>query len=85
MRSLPPNWAFEIYSKLWSKFKDDKFSNGQAQKIIKNNNLNQALSRLKKDGWLKINLDQKDSRKSIYILNNPKDIIEEIIKENAKS
>lgn len=84
MSELSPNWAFEIYSKLWNKFKDNKFSNKEAQKMINDNNLNQALSRLKRDGWLKITLNQEDARKSLYILKNPKEVIEEIVEENAK-
>jgi len=85
MDELPPSWAFKIYSKLYVKFKDKKFSNEEAQKITKNNNLNQGLSRLKRDGWLKIYLDPKNSRKSLYQLNNPEDIIYTIIVENAKA
>ena len=81
MSDLPPNWAFEMYAKLWLKFKNNKFSNDQAHKIIKDDNLNQGLSRLKKDGWLKISLDPQDARKSIYFLKDPKETIEEIIKE----
>lgn len=83
MSELPPNWAFEMYSKLWMKFKNNKFSNDEAHKIIKDDNLNQGLSRLKKDGWLKISLDPEDARKSIYILKEPKETIDEIIKEKS--
>ncbi len=79
MIGLPPSWAFKIYSKLWNKFKDNKFSNKQAQKIIGDNNLNQALSRLKKEGWLRISLDPKDSRKSLYVLKDPEETIKEVI------
>lgn len=85
MAEIPPSWAFKMYSKLFVKFKDKKFSNDEAKKIIKNNNLNQGLSRLKRDGWLKIDLDPKDSRKSLYQLNNPEEIIYNIIVENAKT
>lgn len=84
MSDLPPHWAFEIYSKLWLKFKNNKFSNDEAKKIVKDENLNQALSRLKKDGWLKIDLDPEDGRKSIYFLRNPNETIEEIIKEKGE-
>ena len=84
MTELIPSWTLKIYSKLWLKFKDKNFTNQEAQKIIKNGNLNQALSRLKRDSWLKISLDQKDSRKSIYILKNPEQAINEVIEEYAK-
>jgi len=83
MTQIPPNWAFIIYSKLWAKFKDNRFYNEQAKQIIQGN-LNQAISRLKNDGWLKIGLDPKDSRKSIYILKNPEHAINEIIDEYSQ-
>jgi len=80
MVDVPPRWAFTIYAKLWSSFKEKSFTNTEANKIIKgnSNNFKQAFSRLKKNGWLIINLDQKDSRKSRYTLKNPLDIIEEM-------
>lgn len=85
MSELPPGWTFEVYSKLWLKFKNNKFSNEDAQKVIKNNkNLNQALSRLKRDGWLRIELNPQDARKSVYILKNPEIAIKEVIDKYAK-
>ena len=42
-------------------------------------------SNTKKDGWLKISLDLQDARKSIYILKDPKETIEEIIKDKTKN
>ena len=81
MTDLSPKWAFKIYAKLWSKYKDKEFSKEDAIKIVKDNNLNQAFSRLKKDKWLKISLDEDDSRKSLYRLKNPEEMIKALIEE----
>ncbi len=81
---LPPNWTFKIYAQLWNKYKDKKFSNQEAQEIIQNSNLNQALSRLKNTGWLKITLNPKDSRKSLYELKKPEQAIQEVIQNTAE-
>ena len=85
MTALTPSWALKIYSKLWLKFKENTFSNQEAKKLIKSENLNQALSRLKRDGWLKIGLDSKDSRRSIYTLQKPEQAINEIIEDYGKA
>lgn len=84
MPDLPPSWAFKTYSKLWLKFGYKQFSNEAAQKIIYSN-LNQALSRLKRDGWLTIARNPQDSRKSIYSLKSPENTIKEVVSEYAKS
>ena len=81
MTDLSPKWAFRIYVKLWSKYKKKEFSKEDALKIVDDKNLNQAFSRLKKDKWLKISLDEEDSRKSLYLLKNPEDMIKELIDE----
>ena len=81
MAQLPPEWSFRIYSKLWIKFNEQKFSNEQAKKVVKDLNLTQAISRLKKDGWIKISLNPQDSRKSLYALNKPEDTLKSIIEE----
>jgi len=79
MSKLPPKWAFEIYAKLWDKFKEKRFSNEEARKIEDSDKLNQAISRLKKEGLLKMLRDPKDSRKSQYELKHPHIAIDEII------
>lgn len=81
MVDISPKWAFGIYAKLWSKFGDKQFSNEEARKIVNDKNLNQAFSRLKKDGWLKIGLNEEDSRKSAYILKKPEEVIQHVIEE----
>lgn len=84
MSELPPDWAFEIYSKLWVNFEENDFTNKDASKLIKDKTLNQGLSFLKKTGWLGIRLNPNDARKSIYKLKNPKDTIMEIITTKRK-
>lgn len=78
MAEISPKWALTIYAKLWVSFKDKRFSKKGAKKVVKDINLSQALSKLKRDGWLKIELDPEDSRKSLYILKNPEEVIENI-------
>lgn len=83
MAELPPNWAFKIYSKLWKEFGGEEFSNKEARSIVNNPNLTQAISRLKNDGWLKIRLNPKDSRKSLYRLEDPSDVIMAVLEEKS--
>lgn len=80
MSEMPPKWAFTIYAKLWVSFREKSFSREEADKIIQENtnNASQVFSVLKKDGWLTINCDPQDSRKSLYTLRNPIKVIEEI-------
>jgi hypothetical protein len=84
MADFSANWAMTIYAKLWAKFGTKSFSRKDAEKVVpKNNNLNQAFSSLKNDGWLVIGLDPVDGRKSIYTLRDPKDVVEQIGKEKV--
>ena len=85
MPNLPPSWAFKVYSKLWLKLGDKPFSNESAQKIINSPTLNQALSRLKRDGCLIIARSPKDSRRSVYYLKNPELFIKEVVERYAAS
>lgn len=81
MAEISPKWALRIYAKLWVEFKGKSFSKEQANKVVRDGNLPQALSRLKRDGWLKIGLDVNDARKSLYTLKEPKEVIEYIGKK----
>jgi len=79
MAEIPAKWVLEGYTKLWAKFKDKSFTTADAKKIINHiQNPSNLYSNLKKCGWLTINRDSKDSRKSIFILKDPKEMIEEI-------
>lgn len=84
MAELPAKWEFEIYSKLWVAFKQERFSNLDAKRVVDHNNLNQALSKLRKKGWLTVQRDQRDARKSYYVLNDPGNVIIQAI-ENGVS
>ena len=82
MAELPPKWVMENYAKLWTKFKENPFSNTEAKKIVGNfTNPSIIYSKLKTTGWLRITLDPKDSRKSVYSLKNPHQAIDEYINE----
>ena len=79
MVEIPAKWVLEGYTKLWAKFKNKPFKSTEAKKIINNvQNPSNLYSHLKNSGWLKIERDPKDSRKSIYTLKNPQETIEEI-------
>ena len=68
------------YSKLWSKFKDKKFTHQQAEDLLKITNTSIVLSRLKKYGWLKLELDPEDSRRRLYKLKDPSEAVKEMAK-----
>ena len=73
-----PKWIMKHYSKLWSKFKDKQFTHQQAENLLNITNTSIILSRLKKYGWLKLELDPEDSRKRLYKLKDPADAVKEI-------
>ena len=73
-----PKWIMKHYSKLWSKFKDKKFSHTQAEELLKITNTSIVLSRLKKYGWLKLSLNPEDSRKRLYELKDPAEAVKEM-------
>lgn len=43
-----------------------------------------AFSKLKKNGWLRIELDPQDGRKSLYFLRNPENVIKEVAKQEEE-
>ncbi len=82
MVEIPAKWVLEGYTQLWSKFKEKPFKSTEAKKVINGvQNPSNLYSHLKNTGWLKIERDPKDSRKSIYTLKDPKQTIEEIGKK----
>lgn len=84
MAEFPPNWAFTIYAQLWKRFQTKKFTTDEARSATKDTKLPQAYSRLRKDGWLTIELDPTDARKSIYQLKQPTDTVLQMIEERAQ-
>ncbi len=78
-----PKWLTYRYSLLWRLLKKREFTHEYAVEVLKEKKerlVSVILSELKKHNWLTIKLDPIDSRKRIYTLNSPEDIIKEIEK-----
>lgn len=80
MVSVPPRWAFTAYAELWVTFQEKSFTKETALNAIskKIKAREQVFSNLKRNGWLKIETDFSDARKSLYTLKNPIQVIGEI-------
>ncbi len=77
-----PKWIQRRYSQLWNRFKNKPFTREEAVKFLKDKEqvVSVFLSDLKKAGWLKITLDENDSRKRTYTLKEPNQAIKEMVK-----
>ena len=76
-----PKWLMERYSILWKKFKESEFEHDEASKILKEEKdglVSAVLSELKKHSWLTISLHPDDSRKRIYKLKSPEEVVKEM-------
>lgn len=74
-----PKWIMKSYSKLWSIFQEKEFSHKDASKILKKENMTSIiLSELRKSNWLDASLHPDDSRKRLYKLKKPEDVIKQI-------
>lgn len=74
-----PKWVWIRYAKLWQKFESKPFTFEQAQKELKfldRNAISVLFNELKNAGWIAVDLDQVDSRKRIYTLINPIELVE---------
>jgi len=74
-----PKWVWNRYAFLWKKFKDTPFTFEKAQKELKyldRNLISVLFNELKNAGWIKVDLDEKDTRKRVYTLVNPIQIVE---------
>lgn len=81
MKNLP-TWIIQRYAKLWTKFRDKSFTKEQASQVLKNDNsLAVFFSDLRKSGWVIIESDESDARKTFYKLKDPQEAIIELIKE----
>ena len=81
-------WLTKRYAALWNDLKDKKFSFREAKEKLDENNdktLSVILSDFKKHGWLDVELDPKSSRKRLYKLKPPKQIMLEIADEENLS
>ena len=79
MISPIPKWVWKRYALLWQKFKSNSFTFEQAQKELKyldRNLISVMFNELKTAGWIKVNLDEQDSRKRVYTLVNPIQLVE---------
>lgn len=77
MRVFPlPKWIMSNYSILWGKFKDKEFSHEQATSVVKQKRMTSImLSQMKKNGWVSVRLNEKDSRKRHYKLSSPEEAV----------
>lgn len=81
MVSPVPKWIWKRYARLWQKFKDKPFTFDQAEKELKfldRNVISVMFNELKNAGWLVVGLSEEDSRKRIYRLVNPIQVVEKI-------
>lgn len=87
MVSPIPKWVWKRYAKLWQKFKDKPFTFEQAKKELKfvdGNVVSVMFNELRLAGWITASLDEKDSRKRVYNLINPINVIEGIENDTKK-
>ncbi|MBS3093235.1 hypothetical protein J4456_01495 [Candidatus Pacearchaeota archaeon] len=83
-----PKWVWRRYAKLWQKFKNKSFTFEQAQKELKHldrNLISVMFNELKNAGWLNVNLSEEDTRKRVYTLNNPVEIVEKVKNDTTKN
>lgn len=81
MISPIPKWVWMRYAKLWQKFENKPFTFEQAQKELKyldRNAISVLFNELKTAGWIAVDLDKEDSRKRIYTLINPIELVENV-------
>ncbi|NQU79013.1 hypothetical protein HQ545_04555 [Candidatus Woesearchaeota archaeon] len=77
-----PKWVMQKYAKIWQELRDSSFDHQKATEIL-DDNVSVILSHLRKNSWLEINLNPEDSRKRIYRLKKPEQIINEM-KQDGK-
>jgi len=76
-----PKWVWKRYALLWKKFEDKPFTFEQAQKELKHldrNTISVMFNELKNAGWISVNLSEGDTRKRVYNLMNPIEVVESI-------
>ena len=76
-----PKWLTKRYAVLWNELEDKKFNFDDAKEKLneeKDKRLSVILSDIKKNGWLEVELDPKNSRKRLYKLKSPKQVMLEI-------
>ena len=70
-------WVIIKYSELWNKKKSQEFTLDECAKLLRQQKAVAAviLSQFRKAGWLTVQFDPKDSRKRIYHLKEPEEMI----------
>ena len=87
MINAVPKWVWNRYALLWKKFENKPFTFEQAQKELKyldRNLISVMFNELKTAGWLSVSLSDEDSRKRVYTLINPIQVIEGVQKNDTK-
>ncbi len=90
-QSKLPNWLENKYSILWDKFKGFTFRMEDAEKILQRGDVDKVqgvavvLSEFRKAGWIIVEPDPQDARKSIYQLKSKDDIIRSIFSAETLS
>jgi len=83
-----PKWVWKRYALLWKKFKDKSFTFEQAQKELKfvnKNVISVMFNELKNAGWIAVSLGEGDSRKRVYTLSHPLEIVESVKNDIKKN
>ena len=74
-----PKWIMIKDALLWRTFQEREFSYKNVSELFKGENINvirTMISQLRRNGWLTVALDQKDSRKRVYKLRPLQDVLE---------
>jgi len=81
MTKTLPAWEMKCYSTLWKKFKDEEFTNVEAQKELELDDPHKVsvlFYNLKRKGWIDIKRSKEDQRKKVYRLINPEKAVGEL-------
>jgi len=76
-----PAWEMKCYSTLWKKFKEQEFSNLEANKELRLDDphmVSVLFYNLNKKGWLTVRRLEEDKRKKVYKLISPESAIGEL-------
>lgn len=86
-----PNWLKNKYSCLWQEFRSNSFRMDDAVRVLeekakdRKEDIPVFLSELRKVGWLLVESDPQDYRKSIYTLKSQEEIIRQIFEISKNS
>ncbi len=78
----------EKYALFWVRFHNKKFTFEEAQEELnepKEKSASATISRIKKAGWLTVELHPETSRKRLYKLKSPEKVIREIAEREGST